>query len=191
MSEYIPTYEINSFSDSGYDVSQSSNGEYFNNPLIDPDTGKIIDWNPGSGGNSSISRDARGEVIAAWQTANATIEAAVIESLAAAYAAETEAKAAVEASLISAEAQMYDADKNFEAVEKQCETDYQIALMEREVEMQKLVVEQESIEKVDSVNAQANLQSAQALTIEANAEQTEADAKKLDAQGYSYAPSAW
>ncbi len=97
-----------------------------------------------------------------------------------------EAEASVEAAWLDADARIKEADAALEGVKEQCKTDEKIAEMEYEVEIAKLEVEMESIEKVDAVNAQANLRAADAQYLEAEAEEIEAEAKLEKAENAYY-----
>lgn len=197
---FTPSYTIEDFQ---FDPDQYYN-HYSQNPLLD-ENNQPIDFN-GSGTEgkdwalyilcpfgfiggvaqalnpNGLSGGDISDLMGAWQSAMAEVDAACITAQSTAYAAATSAKGAIAAAEVSAHAQMYDADQQLAAVKDQGDTDKYIAETQAAVEREKLEVERESIEKVDAVNANANLISANALTISANAEQTEADAKLEKAQ---------
>lgn len=196
---FTPSYTIEDFQ---FDPDQYYN-HYSQNPILD-ENGQPIDFNGKAGWGSSwqeflnpfgwIGNIAQSvcpnglnggdvaDLMGAWQSAMAEVDAACITAQSTAYAAATSAKGAIAAAEVSAHAQMYDADQQLAAVKDQGDTDKYIAETQAAVEREKLDVERESIEKVDAVNANANLISANALTISANADQTEADAKLVKAQ---------
>lgn len=126
---------------------------------------------------TGIPKKDRADLLAAFQTAQTTIDASIIEAKATAYDAFTKATAAVETACIDANARFHEANTNKEIADGQQKTDRDIAEMEREVELAKVDAELEAIENVDKVNAEANLRASDALVMEASAKQTEADAE--------------
>lgn len=183
---YTPDYSINS---SDYDALlgniQAYNGA-LTNPVLDAN-GEPIDYNGKRGianlfRRNGLSSQDTADLLAAYQSAQAQIDAATITAMSEAFKAKTEAEGAVNAAMVNAEATKYAADQQVQAVIEQGKTDKYIADEQANVELEKLEVERESIDKVDAVNAQANLISANALTIEAEAKETTAEAKLEEAQ---------
>ena len=207
---YTPDYKIDS---TDYDALlsniQSYNGA-LSNPVLDSN-GNPIDYNGKTDGKdiagyilcpfgfiagisnlmypTGLSGNDVADLLAAYQSAQAQIDAATITAMSEAFKAKTEAEGAVNAAMVNADATKYAADQQVQAVIEQGKTDKYIADEQADVEREKLEVERESIEKVDAINAQANLISANALTIEAEAKETTAEAKLEEAQNDS--TSSW
>ena len=186
--------------DSGY----SADYDGFNQQMSDFDggidygtgladeNGKIIDYNEGRWG-SGIRRKDRAEVLAAFATAQATIDAAFVEAQTAAYVATTESEAMVASAEAQATASMHSDDKAFEGIEVQANTDIQVAQLEYDLGVLENETAQMAVE-VDKMNAEANGLASQALVLEAEAKNTEAEAERDEVE-YEYLydndSSAW
>ena len=113
-----------------------------------------------------IKRGDRGAMVGAYLDAQSGLQQAMVTAQATYASAVVEGISAMEASRLDAVARCYEADKNFEAVEVQAETDRYVVDEETKVEMAKLEIEQEKIEleyyriqHVDSIQAQSALNS--------------------------------
>ena len=146
------------------------------NPVLDED-GKFKRMGKGWGkGNIGISRDARGEILAAHEASKAEIESSIIDAQSDTYRVETEAKAAIEVANIDADARIEESENYLEGVKYQADTDKEIAELEYKAKLEELKVEEKRINEVDSVNAANN-------TILAYAEQTKAEADMEESKG--------
>ena len=84
------------------------------NPVLDED-GKFKRMGKGWGkGNIGISRDARGEILAAHEASKAEIESSIIDAQSDTYRVETEAKAAIEVANIDADARIEESENYLE-----------------------------------------------------------------------------
>ena len=181
------TYDVDSFR-----IDYSQYGNYAG--LLD-ENGQPIDYNGDtqkqsgpinklmSWGNG-IKKKERGEIISAQLAAQATVDAAIIESQTAAYVAETESEASVNSVIVQAEASMYSDDKALEGIQTQAETDLAVAQLEYDLGVEQNKTDLAAIE-VDKMNAEANQIASQALVVEAEAERTEAEAER-DEVKYDY-----
>jgi len=197
MGEKMSTYD-------NFDSGYSADYDGFNQQMSDFDggidygtgladeNGKIIDYNEGRWG-SGIRRKDRAEVLAAFATAQATIDAAFVEAQTAAYVATTESEAMVASAEAQATASMHSDDKAFEGIEVQANTDIQVAQLEYDLGVLENETAQMGVE-VDKMNAEANGLASQALVLEAEAKNTEAEAERDEVE-YEYLydndSSAW
>ena len=113
-----------------------------------------------------VKRKDRGVLLGAYVDAQSGLQQAMVTAQATYASSCVEAEAAIEAARLDAVARCYEADKNFEAVEVQAETDRYVVDEETAVEMAKLEIEKEKIEleyyriqHVDSIQAQSALNS--------------------------------
>ena len=135
-------------------------------------------FNMGTG----LSKDARGQILSAWVTAQETLKSSIIEAKATCYAAEVQAMAATNAAIADANARMYEADMNYKAVQEQCKADIEIAKMELEASLAETEV------KADQVNVDMARVRVEQIAAEGAAEKDkdEGEAKLLKAQASLY-----
>ena len=178
------TTTTTSYSPQQYDTLESKGKSSV--PSIYGANGALIDFNENCDGpitwGMGIDKKDRADIISAYTNTMGQIDIATIQYHQAINQACIEASAAVESARTTAEAEMYKADKEYDAIHEQCKTDLDIAKVEQETELAKLEVEKQKVEDVDTVNAQANLLSAQALMVESEGKKAKDEGQgELDA----------
>lgn len=119
----------------------------------------------------------------------ATVDAAEVSGEYDYKIAQEQSAAVVEQAQLDSEARIKEAEYNYKAVLAQCETDLEIAKMEYEVKMEEAKNDAMRITQVEYTNALANMRSADAEVIEAEAEQTKYELKYGDESSSSSADS--